>query len=394
MKFPRRGRQLAVVLAAISALSACSEQQPSAAGPAAAPPPPEVAVVRVQPKPVAVTEVLPGRLEASQVADVRARASGIVLERTFREGSQVKAGQILFRIDPAPLQAALNSAKAALAKAQANLTQARVTAERYAPLVETRAVSQQEYDNAVAARAQAEADVAAAEAAIETARLNLDYATVEAPISGRIGRAQVTVGALVGQGEPTRLATIQKVDPIYANLTQSSAEVLRLRRAFASGELESAGDGQAKVTLIMEDGIEYPHPGRLLFTDMTVDQATGAVILRAEFPNPDGFLLPGMYVRARLQQAVNENAITVPQQAVVRSAQGASVMVVGEDGKVAARPVEVGRTYQNTWIINSGLQAGERVIVEGLQKARPGAPVKPVPWQESAKTTTAGQAQN
>lgn len=375
-----RLRHLAV-LAAVAVLSGCGEGEAPAAGGAAAPPPPEVAVITVEPAPLALTEVLPGRLEASQVAEVRARASGIVLERSFREGSQVKAGEVLFRIDPAPLKATLKSAEAALAKARANLTQARVTAERYAPLVETKAVSQQEYDNAVAARDQALADVAAAEAAVETARLNLDYSTVEAPISGRIDRALVTVGALVGQGEATPLATIRKIDPIYANLTQSSAEVLRLRRAFASGKLAGADKGEAQVTLILEDGLEYPHPGRLLFTDMTVDQSTGTVNLRAEFPNPDGFLLPGMYVRARLQQAVDESAISVPQQAVVRSGTGSAVLVVGEDGKVRSQPVTVGRAVENRWVIEGGLAAGDRVIVEGLQKVRPGAPATPVPWQ-------------
>lgn len=370
----------ALPLLAAVALSACQdEQNPAAARPA--PPPPEVAVVEVQPRPLALTEILPGRLEASRTAEVRARASGIVLERAFREGSQVQAGEVLYRIDPAPLEAAVSRAEAALAKAEANLNQARMTAERYAPLVETQAISRQEYDNAVAARAQAEADVAAAKAALQTARLNLDYATVEAPIAGRVGRALVTEGALVGQGEATPLAVIQQIDPIYANLTQSSAEMLRLRRAFASGKLQSTEQGEAEVTLILEDGSEYPHKGRLLFTDMRVDSSTGAVVLRASFPNPEGLLLPGMYVRARLEQAVDRNAITVPQQAVTRSGAGATVLVLDAENKVAARPVQIGRTYEDRWVIESGLEPGERVIVEGLQKVRPGAPASAVPWQ-------------
>lgn len=346
------------------------------------PPPPEVGVITVEQAPVTLTEVLPGRLEATQVAEVRARAAGIVLERTFQEGSMVEAGEVLFRIDPAPMQAALNSAKAALAKAKANLTQARITVERYAPLVEKNTISHQTYDNAVAVKAAAEADVAAAQAALETARLNLDYATVEAPISGRVGRALVTVGALVGQGEATPLATIQQFDPIYANLTQSSEDMLRLRRAFANGQLESTDEGEAKVRLTTADGREYPYPGTLLFTDMTVDPSTGAVTLRAEFPNPEGLLLPGMYVRAQLEQAVDRNAITIPQQALKRTNEGATVLVVDGEGKAESRSVTVGRAYRNRWVIEDGLEAGDTIIVEGLQKVRPGGLVTPAPWRE------------
>jgi len=372
-------RVVAIALTA-SALTACgSKDQAAAAG--AAPPPMEVGVVTVESKPVALTQELPGRLEASRVAQVRARAAGIVQKRTFEEGSEVKAGQVLFEIDPAPLRAQLNSAKAQLARAEANFKQASARAARYAPLVEINAISKQDYDDAVAARDQAEAEVAAAKAAVETARLNLSYATVEAPIAGRIGRALVTEGALVGQGEPTPLATVQQIDPIYVNLTQSSAELLRLRRAMAAGKLASVGEGAAQVVLITEDGQEYPHPGKLLFSDISVDQSTGAVTVRAEVPNPERFLLPGMYVRARIEQAVAKEAITVPQQAVVRSAQGAIVMVVGEDSKVAPRPVRVGRAVGDHWVIDDGLKSGDRVIVDGLQKVQPGAPVNPVAWR-------------
>lgn len=361
-----------------AALAACSQEQPTAA---AAMPPPQVGVVTVTPEPISISTELPGRLEASRTAQVRARAAGIVLERTFREGSEVAAGDVLYRIDPAPLRAALNTAKAQLARAQANLKQARSRAQRFAPLVRTNAISQQDYDDAVAARDQAAADVAAATAAVETAQLNLSYATVTAPIAGRIGRALVTEGALVGQGEVTPLATIQQIDPLYVNLTQSSAELLRLRHALANGQLDELSPEEAQITLVTEDGQEYPHAGRLLFSDISVDQSTGAVTLRAVVPNPDRFLLPGMYVRARLEQAVASNAIAVPQQAVSRSGQGDSVMVVDADGTVAVRPVQVGRAYGAHWVINAGLQAGDRVIVDGLQKIRPGVPVTPVAWQ-------------
>jgi membrane fusion protein (multidrug efflux system) len=334
---------------------------------------------------VLITE-LPGRLEAARVAQVRARIAGIVLQRTFREGSDVKANELLFRIDPASFQATVNSAQATLAKAEANLAQANLKVQRYRPLVETNAISKQEYDDALTVQQQTGADVASAKAALETARLNLGYATVTAPISGRIGRALVTEGALVGQGEATPLAMIQQIDPIYVNLTQSSTELLRLKQALASGRLKSAGQGLAKVTLITEDGVIYSHSGKLLFSDLTVDESSGAISMRAEFPNPERALLPGMYVRARLEQAVNDQAITVPQQAVIRGTDGASVLVVGPDGKVASQPVETGAEQENKVIISKGLKAGDRIIVEGFQKTKAGATVKPMPWQATAPT--------
>jgi len=348
------------------------------------PPPPEVAVVTVASERVALANELPGRLEATRVAEVRARVAGIVTKRVFREGAEVKENEVLFRIDPAPFQATVNSAEATLAKAEANLAQTTLKAQRYKPLVETNAISKQEYDDALTAQKQADADVAAAKAALQTARLNLGYATVNAPISGRIGRALVTEGALVGQGTATPLATIQQLDPLYVNITQPAAEAMKLQRALRNGQLQKAGKDEARVSIVMEDGEVYPLPGKLLFSDQTVDPNTGAITLRAVVPNPDRTLLPGMYVRARVEQAVRENAITVPQQAVQRTADAAIVMVVGQDNKVAPRPVKADTAVGNKWIVTEGLQPGERIIVEGLQKAPPGAMVKAVQWQQAA----------
>lgn len=347
-------------------------------------PPQEVSVVTVAPERIALSTELPGRLEASRVAEVRARIAGIVLKREFREGSDVKAGDVLFRIDPSPFQATYASAQAAVAKAEATQLQVDLKVGRYKPLVALNAISKQEYDDAIAAQKQTAADVESAKAARQTASLNLGYATVIAPISGRVGRAQVTEGALVGQGEATLLATVQQIDPIYLNLTQSSTDVLRLQTAIARGQITGVGDGQAKITLVTEDGRVYPQSGKLLFSDLTVDASSGAITLRAVFPNPDHVLLPGMYVRARLEQAVNEQALSVPQQAVIRSNEGASVWVVGADGKVAVRPIKTGSVQGNAWIVREGLKAGDRVIVEGLQKAKPGVTVKPVPWHDPA----------
>jgi membrane fusion protein (multidrug efflux system) len=353
-------------------------------GPGGGMPPAEVGVVTVAPAAVGLVTELPGRLEASRIAQVRARAAGIVQERVFQEGSDVKAGQLLFRIDPAPYKAALASAQASLARAQATLTTASAQAERYKPLVEANAVSKQEYANAVAAQKQAEAEVAAGRAAVETAQINLAQASVTAPISGRIGRALVTEGALVGQGETTPLALVQQVDPLYVNFTQSASEVMALRRALEQGKLQRAGKEGAAVRVVLEDGTEYPQAGRLLFSDLSVDPATGQVTLRAEVPNPKGALLPGLFVRVRLQQAKVEQAVLLPQQAVTRSAQGDTVMVVGEGGKVAPRPVKVGAAQGSQWVVEDGLKAGEQVMVDGFQKLRPGATVKPVPWTPGA----------
>lgn len=357
------------------------------------PPPAQVGVVTVTPHAVPLTTELPGRLEASRVAQVRARAAGILQKRLFREGSDVKAGQLLFQIDPAPYQATLASAQATLARAQANLTQAAAQAERYKPLIDANAISKQEYVNAVAAKQQAEADVAAAKAAVQTAQINLGYASVTSPIAGRIGRALVTEGALVGQGEATQLAVVQQIDPLYLNFTQSTTDVLRLRKALDSGRLKAAGGpGAARVHVVLEDGSDYPLPGKLLFSDLSVDATTGQITLRAEVPNPKGLLLPGMYVRARLEQAEAENAITLPQQAVSRGPTGDSVMVVDAKGQVVPRMVTVGSVQGGEWVILDGLKAGEQVMVDGFQKLRPGAPVKPVPWTPPAAAPVAGSA--
>lgn len=374
-----RFTRIGTALLMLSFFSGCGEKNAGAQN--GAPPPPEVAVVTLAPERLTLSTELPGRVEAPRVAQVRARVAGIVLRRVFREGSDVKAGDVLMRIDPAPFQVAQRSAQAVLAKAQANLAQANLKLQRYAPLAATNAISKQEFDDAQTAQKQTAADVAAAEAALATASLNLGYATVTAPISGRIGRAQVTEGALVGQGEATLLATIQQLDPINVTLTQSSTEILRLQQALAAGLIKRVEPGQAKVALTTEDGRAYPRSGKILFSELTVDESSGAIALRAEFPNPERALLPGMYVRAQLEQAVREQALTVPQQAVIRGAEGASVLVVGAAGKVATRPIVADAAQGDKWIVSKGLQAGELVIVEGFQKIKPGATVKPVPWQ-------------
>ena len=372
-------------LSVVLLLAACGKSEAPAAGAGGGMPPPEVGVVVATPGEVGLVTELPGRLEASRVAQVRARAAGILQKRLFREGSDVKAGQALFTIDAAPYAAALQSAQATLARAQANLTQAAALAERYKPLLAANAVSQQEYANAVAAQKQAEADVAAGRAAVQTGRINLNYASVTAPISGRIGRALVTEGALVGQGEATQLAVIQQVDPVYVNFTQSAGEVMKLRRALADGQLQRAGGSEAAIVrVVLEDGSEYALPGKLLFSDLTVDPSTGQITLRAEVPNPKGDLLPGLYVRVRLEQAQVANAISLPQQAVTRTQQGDKITVVGADGKLSQRTVKVGAARNNQWIVLEGLKAGEQVMVDGFQKLQmmpPGTPVKAVPWQ-------------
>ena len=377
---PRRRAFGAALLTLL--LAACGGGgEPKAAAPAGggAPPPPEVAVVTVTPQTAPLVTELPGRVEASRVAQVRARVNGIVQKRLFREGSEVKAGQLLFQIDPAPYQAAVDSAKAALAKAQANLTQAKELATRYKPLADARAISSQEYVNAQSAQAQAEADIAATQAALRSAQLNLGYASVTAPISGRIGRALVTEGALVSAAEATQMALIQQIDPVYVNATQAVAEVARLRKAATT----AAADLSA-VRIVLDDGSELPQRGRLLFSDLSVDPTSGQVTLRTEVANPQALLLPGMYVRIRLVQGQIAGAMLVPQQAVTRGPQGDSVLVIGEGGKATPRNIKVGGASGSNWIVLDGLKAGEQVIVEGFQKMRPGAPVKPVPWTGTA----------
>lgn len=379
---PALPRSLAVAAAgAVLALAACSKTEAPKAAPGGGMPPPQVGVVTVEPGNVGLLTELPGRLEASRVAQVRARVAGIVQERLFREGSDVKAGQPLFRIDAAPYAAAVQSAQAALARAEASLSQSSALARRYKPLLEANAVSEQEYANAVAAQQAGAADVAAAKAAIATAQINLNYASVTAPISGRIGRALVTEGALVGQGEATPLAVIQQIDPLYVNFTQSAAQVMELRRAMEQGRLQRAGKADAaSVRLVLEDGSEYPEPARLLFSDLTVDAGTGQITLRAEVPNRGMRLLPGLYVRVRIEQAQASNAVLLPQQAVTRSAGGDSVLVVGADNKPIPRTIKLGGQQNGHWVVLEGLQKGEQVVVDGFQKLRGGAPVQTVPW--------------
>lgn len=377
---------VAVALMALT-LAACGEKAPQGG----AMPPPEVGVVTVTPTSVPIVNELPGRLEGVRTAEVRARVEGIVLSRNYREGGEVKAGQVMFRIDPAPYQAQLASAKASLARAEANAVAARQKAERYKPLVAVNAVSKQEYDEAVAAAGQASAEIASAKAAVTTAQINLGYTTVTAPISGRAGRALVTEGALVGNGEATRLALVEQVDPIWVTFTQPATEVMKLRRAIESGQVQGVNGG-ATVRLFLEDGTQYDQTGKLLFSDMTVDPSTGAITLRAQFPNPRRELLSGTYVRVRVEQGVDQNAMTVPQRALIRNAQGASVLVVGADGNVAAVPVKTSRAVGDRWVISEGLKGGEKVIVEGLQKVKPGAPARAVPFQAAAPASAPASA--
>ena len=361
----------------------------------AAPPqagPPEVGIITVNPEKVAITTELPGRTSAYLVAEVRPQVSGIILKRVFTEGSDVKAGQILYQIDPASYQAAFASAKAAEARAEANLIPARLKEERYRDLVKIKAVSQQDYDDAYAALKQSEADVASTKAAVETARINLAYTKITAPISGRIGRSTVTDGALVTANQPAALAIIQQLDSMFVDVTQSTAELLRLQQNLSKGIMQKSASAQ--VRLLLEDGSKYLLPGVLRFSEVTVDQSTGSVTMRAVFPNPKQYLLPGMFVRAILEEGINENAILIPQQGVTRNPKGdAEVMVVGAEEKVESRPIKVVRTVGDNWLVSDGLKAGDRVILEGFQKARPGTQVKTVPFGSKPETPPSGTPQ-
>lgn len=374
----KRLQPLGVALTGALLMVGCDVATPGA-GPATpgAPPPPAVTVLRVQVEPVALTTELPGRTTPYLIAEVRPQVTGIVHARPFEEGAEVESGQLLYQIDPALYRAALDSAKAALARAEANLAVAELKAKRFAGLEKTDAVSKQANDEAIAEAGQARADVAAAAAALEKARIELDYTQLRAPIAGRIGRSAVTPGALVTANQPEALATIQQLDPIYVDLTQSSAELLRIRRQLAAGELHrEVGDG-LPVTLILGDGTFYGHEGTLAFSEVTVDEGTGTVALRARFPNPEGELLPGSYVRARLPLGERARAIRIPHAALTRDARGrAQVMVVDAEGKVEPRQVETILSIGSDWVIGSGLEGGERVIVEGLQRARPGTLVR------------------
>lgn len=342
---------------------------------------PEVTVVTIKQQTVPITTELAGRTSPYLVSEVRPQVNGIVQRRLFTEGSDVQAGMPLYQIDPATYQADLNSAAATLSRAQANVASARAKASRYRDLVGINAVSKQEYDEAVAAYKQAEADVASGRAAVDTARINLNYTRVVAPISGRIGKSTVTPGALVTANQANALTSIQQLDPIYVDVTQSSNDLLKLKRQLAEGQLQQAGANGARVKLILDDGTEYPQEGTLQFSDVTVDQSTGSITIRAVFPNPNHDLLPGMYVRAMLETAQKEQAILVPQQGVTRTPQGvATVLVVAKDGTVSQREIKTLSTIGDKWLVTSGLKAGEKVIIEGSQRVRiiPGAPAPKV----------------
>lgn len=383
-------RIAAATLVAVALLSACGKKDaaPAAGGPGGGMPAPEVGVITAKFESVALQTELPARAEPVRTAQVRARVNGVVLKRLFTEGSEVREGQSLFQIDPAPYQAQVAAAQADLGRAQATLSQAASLAERYKPLVEANAISKLEYTNAVATQKQAEAAVAAARAQVRIAQINAGYANVSAPISGRIGRALVTEGALVSAAEATQMALIQQNNPMYLNITQSATELQRLRKQ-AGGNVKDA-----PVTVLLDDGTEMATRGRLLFSDVTVDPGTGQVTLRATVANPDNALLPGQYVRVRLAQATVPNGIVVPQQAITRGgAQGDTLMVVGADNKPTPRTVKIGSQQGSAWVVTEGLKEGERVMVDGFQKLQmlpPGTPVKPVPWAPAAAAPAAG----
>ncbi len=379
--------------ATLLALASTACGRSDAANPAAtaAPPPPEVAVLTVQQEPVTLVTELPGRTAPHGIAEVRPQVNGIIQRRLFTEGSDVRAGTVLYQIDPAPYQAALDAARAALARSEANLVAARLRADRYKGLVAINAVSQQDYDDAVAALGQAEASIASDKAAIRSAEINLGYTRLAAPIAGRIGRSAVTPGALVTANQTEPLAIVQQLDPIYVDVTQSSTDMLRLRRDLAEGRLKSDG-GKAVVRLLLEDGTSYQQTGRLQFSEVSVDERTGAVTLRAVFPNPDRVLLPGMYVRAIVEEGSKADGLLVPQQAVTRDPKGnATAMVVNAEDKAEMRALEAPRAIGDRWLVTGGLAPGDRVIVEGLQKIRPGAEVRVTPYVTASSQPAAGE---
>jgi membrane fusion protein (multidrug efflux system) len=371
-----RALRIVLPLLTLSAttLAGC-DNKPAAQAPPAAPL--QVGVVTLKPQPVALSTELPGRTTAFLTADVRPQVNGLINKRIFIEGAEVKAGQQLYQIDPATYQAAYDSAVATLTHNQAALASARAKSARYKPLAAAQAVSRQDYDDAVASAGEAAADIGTAQASIEQARINLVYTRVTSPISGRIGRSSVTPGALLTANQTTVLATVTQLDPIYVDVTQPATTLLRLRQELADGKLQASGPNQAKVDLILEDGSQYPVAGTLQFSEVTVDQGTGTVLLRAIFPNPDHTLLPGLYVRARLQEGVNDRALLVPQQGVSHNTHGdATVLVVGKDNKVTLKIVQTSRAVGDKWVVSGGLAAGDKVIVDGLQKVRPGAMVQ------------------
>ena len=390
MQTGHKKKKLHVLIGIAAALivTSCGGQAPSQQMPA-----PEVSVIVVKQERVALTMELPGRTAPYLIAEVRPQVSGIIQKRLFTEGGYVQAGQILYQIDPSVFQAAYDSAKASLARAEANLTTTRLKEGRYRELISVNAVSRQEYDDMVAALKQAEADVAGNKAAVEAARINLAYASVKAPISGRIGKSAVTDGALVTANQPSALAVIQQLDPMYVDVTQSSADLLRLKQDMSTGKLKHDGANQARVKLVLENDAPYKQTGTLKFSDVTVDQSTGSVTLRSLFPNRQNILLPGMYVRAIIEEGSNDKAILVPQQAVTRNAQGNAVaMVVDSSEKVEPRVLKADRTVGDKWLVSEGLKPGDRVIMEGLMKVRPGMPVKAVMFGAAPAAAPAANA--
>lgn len=379
-------------LALVSVLGAGACKSPEAPPPAA-PPAVEVGTITVRPSTIPVLDELPGRIAPTRVAEVRPRVSGIIVERVFRQGGSVKAGDVLFKIDSSLFEVERASARAVLAKAEATAVEVRQQGERGEKLMASGVITQEQHEALRAALQRAEADVAAARAAVRRAEINLEYATIRAPISGRIGRALVTEGALVSQGDPTALAVIQQLDPIYADFTQPAMELHRLRQAFKDGRIQGTTPEQANVRLVLDDGSLYSKPGKLLFSDVTVDPGSGQLTLRGEFPNPDAELLPGMYVRGQIEQGSLSEALAVPQQAIQRDNAGKSqVFVVAPNGTAEVRPVRTSRIYQNQAVIQEGLKAGDQVIVEGFQKIAPGAPVKPVAWTAPGTDVTPSQS--
>jgi len=381
---------LAALGCAMLTVSACNE--PRSAETKEAKPSPQVAVVTVQPIPRPIIRELPGRIAPMRVAEIRARVAGIVMERLFKQGAEVKAGDILYRIDPARFEVELDATKAALAKARAVLEHAERHAQRTEKLSNNQVASQAQNDNAMASFRQAQADLAARQADVARAKLDLDYTTVRAPISGRIGGALVTEGALVGQGEATHLATVQQLDPIYADFVQSVSELQQLRRDFESGAIDQVTPDSAKVRLVFDDGTVYPYPGQLVFSDASVDKTTNQVTLRGEFPNPRSELLPGMFVRIRIEQGIDGDSLAVPQQAVRRNdAGGNDVYILRGDNRAVVQPVRLGHLVEEQWLVLDGLKPGDRVVVEGFQKFAAGDVVDPVPWETRGVSASAAQ---
>lgn len=374
---------VAIIFAAGFIVSGCGKKNTGGH-----PPTPEVAVITIKTEAVVTTTELTGRTSANLVAEVRPQVGGIIQKRLFTEGSDVQAGQVLYQIDPATYQAALDNARAGLARSEANLSAIRLKADRLRELLVDKAVSQQDYDDAASALKQTQADIQYWKANVNTARINLKYTSITAPISGRIGRSNVTEGALVTAQQPTALATIQQLHPMYVDVTQSTADILRLRRQMQEGRLDQNGKNKQKVRLFMDDGSEYSLKGDLQFLDVTVDPTTGSVVLRIVFPNPKNVLLPGMFVRAIIQEGIHKNAMFVPQQAVFRDPKGNPLtFVVDQNGKVEQRSLTLDRAIGDAWLVSSGLAQGERVIVEGMQKVKPGISVKTVPFEKGEKNS-------